>query len=70
MAKRIQHKRLTFDVITRAEEPLVIPEHVMERLRAALESAVASNVDLTYHPQGDRYMDARHEFIGVDGPDE
>lgn len=64
--KKIQRTKITFEVLTRASEPLEIPENVLEVLLDGLERAVMEHVDLRYHPDGNRYLDERHEFIGVD----
>lgn len=63
---RIQRKKITFEILTRAEEPLELDNTEKSALIAALEQAVRKNVNLDYHPEGNRYLDARHELLGVD----
>ena len=59
---KIQIKTLTFNVVTKADEPLTIEPHVMDEIAAALDQAVRYRVDLRY---GGKYEDKSHEYVGV-----
>lgn len=66
---KIQHRTVTFDIITRASEPLVLDDHMLEQLRLAFQRAVESTIDLRYYPES-RHVEERHEYLGVDLPTE
>lgn len=64
--ERIHHTNITFSIVTQGSEPLELPEHIKERLLVAFEVAVGSHVDLRYNPDGNRYQEAYHRFLGAE----
>lgn len=66
--QRIQHHRITFDIVTRASEPLGISNHEKEHLRQAMEQAARDIINLSYYPES-RHIEERHQWIGVDLPE-
>ena len=65
-AIKIQRTEITFEIFTKARQPLALEDHEKEALREAVEAAVKSTVNMDYHPEGNRFQDERHNFIGVD----
>ena len=63
--EKFQHCRVTFDIMTRASEPLVLDDHTLGLLRDAFEAEVSATVDLRYYPES-RYAEERHQLLGVD----
>ncbi|MDQ0241237.1 hypothetical protein [Arthrobacter bambusae] len=64
--KKIQRMTITFEIFTKASEPLELDGNEETALRAGLEETFKECVDLRYNPDGNRYLEDRHEFIGVD----
>jgi hypothetical protein len=60
----LQTTRISFDIVTKASEPLVIDDVTMMQLTDALDKAARSVIDLRYYPDS-RYVAERHEFLGV-----
>lgn len=59
----LQIKTLSFNLITRADEPLEIEPHVMEKIVAALDQAARNNIDLRY---GSKFESKTHDYVGVE----
>ena len=64
MNKRVQIKRVSFDIVTRASEPLEIDAAAMDALTTALNNAAREHLDLRYYPDS-RYSEEQHEWVGV-----
>jgi len=63
--KKIQRLSITFEIFTKASEPLELDISEKEALIEGLEQAVKSHVNLRYFPDGNRHLEDRHELIGV-----
>lgn len=59
---KLQVKTLTFNLVTKADEPLNIEPHVMEELVQAMDTAARNLIDLRY---GHRLDQKTHEYVGV-----
>jgi hypothetical protein len=65
--RKLQSKRISFDIVTTASEPLTLDDYTIEQLRQALDRAAREVIDLRYYPDGDRYNEQHHSFVGVLG---
>jgi len=61
----IQKTTITFEIITQASEPLVIEEYVKQYLLDEFEAVASRNLNLEYHPEGNRFQTDRHKLIGI-----
>lgn len=64
--EKIHHLRITLDIVTKGSEPLELDEDTQEKLAVAFDYAVGRHVDLRYHPEGNRYLDAYHRLLGTE----
>ena len=59
---KLQVRTLTFQLVTKADEPLGIAEETMDELCKAVDKAAQQFIDLRY---GGKFDEKRHEYIGV-----
>lgn len=59
---KLQVRTLTFQLVTKADEPLEIDRETMDELCQAVDKAAQQFIDLRY---GDKFYEKRHEYIGV-----
>ena len=60
----MQMKKLEVTVLTKASEPLEIDAYTMSLIEEAVDKAIREHVDMRYWPES-RYVEARHEYLGV-----
>lgn len=63
MTDKIQKRLVTFEIISKGDQPVDLNDVVQESLLAHVHKAIASSLDLRYQ---DIYgNNRRHDFVGV-----
>lgn len=60
--KKVQRTQVTFEILTKAHQPLELDDYTQGLLAEAFESAVQSSVNLEYYKD---YSNERHDLLAV-----